>query len=233
MSGITPLIIVILSLLILVFLQVTPGIFTIFYHFALGKNSSKKADDFALNFIAGTEIFYSIMWLLAYTIIFTLLYSTDIFAILTWILAGIFFALAIVSYCFYYKKAKKSSATFVPRRIVRGVLARSESAKTRLDAYLLGFFAGVPELILSLPLFLIVSIVLQTFVIIPHAVVIIISVILCIVPLFVIRHFYRTGYNLADISRFRIKIKPIVRILLSLGFLALAILTIIYGVYYG
>ena len=233
MSGFTPLIILILSMVILLLLQVTPGIFAIFYHFALGKNSIKKSDDYALNFIAGTEIFYGLMWLLSYTIIFAFFYNTEIPIIIVWTLAGIFFALSIVSFCFYYKKTKKSSATFVPRHIVRGIIARSERTNSRLDAGLLGFFANVPELFFTLPLLLICSIILQTFITIPHAVFIIVAVILSTIPLFVIRHFYRTGYNLADIIRFRIKIKPYIRIALAITFLLIAIFSIMYGVYYG
>lgn len=230
MSGITSLIILILSMLILAFLQVLPGIFTIFYHFSRGKNSQKRADNFALDFILGVEFFYFAMWLLTYTIVFALFVNTNISTILLWTLAGIFFALSIVSFFFYYKKAKKSSATFVPRRIVRGILSRSELAKSRLDALLLGFFAGVPELLFTLPIFFIVTLVLQTSVTFPHSLIIILSIILCITPLFIIRHFYQINYTLADISRFRIKIKPYVRLFLTLSFLALAILTILYGV---
>ena len=47
--------IVILAMLIMAFLQLSSGVFSLFYHYASGKYSKSRASDMTLFFILGTE----------------------------------------------------------------------------------------------------------------------------------------------------------------------------------
>ena len=53
-----------------------------------------------------------------------------------------------------------------------------------------------------------------------------------ILPLFLIRGFYRAGNNLAEIQRLRVHLKPLVRIVISLGFIFLSLAIINCGIFY-
>ncbi len=55
MSNFAPVIIIVLIILIQGLLQLSPGIFSIFYHSAQGKTTKKTADNLSLHFILGTE----------------------------------------------------------------------------------------------------------------------------------------------------------------------------------
>ena len=75
MSIFIPVAILIVATLIQAFMQLTPGVFALFYHYALGKNSSTKADDLSLHFILGVITFIVITWLLIYALIFSIFYN--------------------------------------------------------------------------------------------------------------------------------------------------------------
>ena len=65
MSIFISVVILILVALIQISMQLTPGIFMLFYHYALGKKSRNKADDLNLSFILGAETFIATIWTFA------------------------------------------------------------------------------------------------------------------------------------------------------------------------
>ena len=226
--------IVLAAMLIQAFLQLTPSVFTIFYHYALGKTSKKKADDQSLSFILGVEIFIAITFLITYIIIAFFIAEKDFMnSIFLWILSGIFFAEGIFILCCYFKNGKKSKSTtklFIPRSIAKSFIFRVEHTKNRSDTIALGFITAASELLFTLPLFIISSI--QIFKLSRNSgfIFIIAYIIIATLPLFAIRTAYRTDHNFAEIQRFRVKRKLFFRLILSLGFIAISILTFISGV---
>lgn len=228
-------------MLIIAFLQLVPGTFSGFYHFALGKNSAKKADDLSLNFILGVELFVCLVWFITYFAVFISCYNLPDFCphIVFWILSGICLAESVAMLFFYFRrphrKTDDSTALFLSRKTANIILARARNVKSRSDAIVLGFFAGLPELIFTLPLYIASAIVLLYATSIPRALIIILFVVAATIPLFVIHAHYRSGHNLADITRLRIRMKPILRIGLFLSYFFLSMTILILGVtnYYG
>lgn len=232
MSVFVPLILLVLPMLIQGFLQLTPATFTIFYHHALAKFSRQKSDDLALSFILGTEFFTAIMFLCVYYIVSFLLTFADLTNFTFWLLSGIFFALSLASAFCYYRKSP-ATALFIPRRLSHAYTLRASTAKSRTDCFLLGFFSGIPELLFTLPLFMLMTLALFLLPSLPAIIIFIIYIIIATIPLFVYRTFYRIGYNLATITRIRIKMKPYVRLILSLSYFFIALTLIYLGATYG
>lgn len=224
-------VILILVVLIPMLLQLTPGTFSIFYHYALGKNSTKKADDLSLGFILGTEIFTTITWITIYTLIFTSFCTDTNFCpnIVFWIMSGTILAESIIILLFYYRKGK-STSLFISRHTANALSTRARQVKTRSDAIMLGFFAGLPELIFTLPLYIISSIILLETAALPRAILVILYIAAFTLPLFIIRITYHTGRNLADITRFRLRIKPMVRTILFLLYFVLSFAVLNLGI---
>lgn len=223
-----PVILAVVVMLILASMQLAPGTFSIFYHFMLGKYSRKKADNLSLSFIFGTELFMVAIWLLTYFILYAFFTNLTDYQIFLWIFAGISVAESVSFFLFYFRSpaSRKSTALFVPRRFTNTIMNRITTIKTRKDAFLLGFFIGVPELVFTLPLFIITNTILLNTTLIPTAFTIALIVFITILPLFVVRTLYRAGYTLASIHRFRVHLKPTIRILLPLGYLIIAIILI-------
>lgn len=208
-----------------------PGTFSIFYHYALGKTSAKKANDRSLSFILGVEIFISFAWLFVYAIIFAIFYNSIDFCpnLFFWIISGIFLAESIAILFFYFRRGK-SAALFIPRCTATALSMHAKKAKTRSDAITLGFFASLPELIFTLPLYIISAIILLNTTVFPRALIILLYILVSIIPLFIIRFYYSTGHNLAEITRFRVRLKPILRLIISFLYFFLAIIILNLGV---
>ena len=231
MSIVISVIILILSMLISFCMQLPSGTFALFYHYALGKTNSKKADDQSLSFILGAEIFVTIVWLFIYFLTFTFFYNfPDFNNIFLCIMSGIFLAEALITFFFYYKKGKKSTALFISRSLAAGITNRIKKAHTRSDCILIGAFIGAFELLFTLPLYLISTNVLLNFPALPRIFFIAFYVLFSVLPLFIVRYAFRLNNNLADIERFRVKIKPLVKLIFFFSFLALSLATIYLGV---
>lgn len=230
MTVFTSATILILVAIIISLLQLVPGTFSIFYHYALGKTTIKKADDQSLSFILGTEIFTGSVWILFLIILSTFGGVIDIYSMPFFlIISGIFFAEAIAFLLFYFRHGSHT-ALFIPRGIANGLRTLARKTKSRSDALALGFFVNLPEFIFTFPLYLISAIILLNVLALPRAIIIITYIISITLPLFCIRLLYHNGHNLAHITRLRASLKPYIRIIIPLAYIFLALTTINLGI---
>ena len=223
-------IIFLLLALIQGFLQLSPGVFAIFYHQISGKKSRKAADDLSLFYILGIEFFTALIFLLIYVIIY-IIFSHQVqitLNIILWILAGILFLESIGVFVFYYRRGQ-GTQLFINRRIAKSLTAHAASAKTRLDAFALGFITSSLETIFTLPLFIILATGTMQLVDFPRYPIVISYIIIAVLPIFVVRGLYRFGHNLANIEHFRVRNKTFFRVAISLCYIALAIILIFLG----
>lgn len=224
MNAFAPYGIIILAALILASFQLVPGIFALFSHYTLGKFSKPKASRLSLFFILGVEtintcLFVSIYYLAS--IVF--LGDTNLICkIIGFILAGIFIALAMITFFFYYRPGK-GSELFVPRKYAEALRHNAKSAKLRLDAFLLGIVSSTCELVFTLPLFIIS--IIMTFML-DHSPISFLLILAPLVPLLYIHFRFQAGQNLADIIKSRIKSKTFFRIFISLCYILIATIII-------
>ena len=232
MSFFTSLAILLFALLILLFLGLGPGVFSIFFHAATAQHRASRADDLTLGFILGQEIFTTVAFLATYCVLaFSFQDPTPLSTALPYILAGILFAEAIFFCLFYFKKGK-TSALFIPRTTAKNLEAHASSAKTRSDAIALGFVTSLLESPFTIPLFIAMSLCILHLRLIASPV-IIASLLFVAAPSFFIYTLYRRGHNLATITRLRIRYKPAIRTLLTLTYLLIAVLIILETTHYG
>lgn len=233
MDIFTSVIILILATLIQSLMQLSPSVFSLFYHYALGKKSHSKIDDFSLHFILGTETFIVTIFTILYIFVFAIRNQINSPNDLPmWILSGIFIAEAFASFCFYYRHGK-TTTLFLSRSAAKSLTLHAQKVKSRSDAFVLGFLSNIAELVFTLPLYLIIILTFLNFPTIARATTIIIYLVVAILPLIFTYIAYRTGHNLAEISRFRLRFKPLIRFSLFLGFILLSIVVIFRSFYYG
>ena len=227
MSFFTSLGILVLSMLIQLFLQLSPAVFAIFYHSALANFSRKRADDLSLGFILGQELCTAFLFLAAFIVTaFTFQDPNPLSRVLPWLLAGICFAEAIVT-CFFYFRRGPGTRLFISRRAATSLTLHAKKAKTRSDAIALGFVTSLLETPFTLPLYLAMSLAIHSFTSISSSLLIGVDLLLVTIPLFIIRCFYTSGHHLAAIQRYRARHRLLTRLILSLNFLAIAVLLII------
>ena len=234
MSIFTSLGILILITLIMSFLMLIPGIFALFYHYASGKYQPQKIDNLCIFFVLGVESLATILFVSINFILRFLSFTETSFEknILTWIFIGVLLALSIASFLFYFRKGP-GTRLFISRKIANNLNDKAKSVKSRQDAFLLGFISGIPELIFTIPLYIIASVefaqvsMLNAF----CPAIIIIFFLGIIIPLFIVYGLYRTDRNLATIQRFRTRNKNFFRFLISLLYLVLAITIICFRIF--
>ena len=230
MSVLTSVGILLLSALILAFLQLVPGIFALLLHFSSGKFSKNKASDFGTFFLLGAETSIILIFLFVYFI----LTSTPAIAyavtdpLFAWIMAGILAALGLFFLCCYYRRGS-GSELFISRNLAHKYRQKAATIKNRSDAFILGLIASVPELIFTLPLYILA--VLQVNLLAPdsltRASLIILFALIAILPLFILHATASHGYNLADFLKFRFKNRQFFRFAITLFYLFIIILIIL------
>lgn len=230
MGVFTSLGILVLSVLIIAFLQFISGIFLLTRHYASGKYSRVKASDLSLFFIFGVETALALIFVLVYFIlssspIFSLLFGNEIF---TWSMFTIFLLFSIISLFFYFRKGS-GTKLFLSRSLASKYHTQAKSIKNRSDSFMLGLSSVLPELILTLPLIILSSTEIMKIAPSPFssASLILLFIIIIITPLLAIHILYNKNYNLADFIKFRFKNKNFFRSIISLFYLILATLVIV------
>ena len=214
-------------------LQLQPGVFALFYHYASGKYSKARTSDITLFFILGAETAAACLFLCSYYLANLFFFyqfrpETSFFA---WIIAGILIALAFMSFVCYFRVGS-GTRLFISRKCAHNLDAHAKSAQSRSDAFILGALSGVCELPFTLPLYLITSIEIMEMTVefFPSNLLTLLYIIVPAIPLFVIRWRFQTGHNLADIQRSRVKDKIFTRIILSFSYVAITILFIYFRI---
>lgn len=222
---------VLLAILIMAFLQLQPGSFSLLYHYCTGKYSKARTSDMTLFFILGVEVSSAALFLCSY--FFTNLFFLYCFrpetSFWAWAAAGIFVALAFVGLFGYYKSGH-STKLFISRKYAKAIDEKARTAKTRSDAFALGAFSGMAELIFTVPLYIITSaeIMMMSAKFFPSYTLTLIYILAPTIPLFVIRWVFKSGRNLADIQKTRIRDKNFTRFILFASYLTIAILMIFF-----
>lgn len=216
-------------MLIQSFFQLTPGIFILFQHYVSGKYSQNKATDLTLFFIFGVETLTTLVFLSIYFIVCALSitpinFTSDFFA---WFLSGILAAISLTTFFCYYRKSS-GTELFISRRLAHNLHLKASSIKNRSDAFILGFVSSTPELLFTVPLYLIATISIMYLGNSPitRSTLVLLYILFAVLPLLILRALHRTHHNLADFIRFRIGSKTFFRILISLSYLLLATLII-------
>ncbi len=235
MSILTSLGILVLSVLACSFLQIAPSVFAIFYHYASAKGTKEKTLDLSSYFLIGSELINGLLIFVLYFIVFEFLNDNPFLdlTVFEWIAAGIVAALGIFIIFFYYRKDKKGTALFIPRKTARSLMVCAKTARKKSDIVMLGIVSGMTELVFSLPIYLIT---VTEIIRIPgedflQPFLLFLFIILTMLPIMTMRgHFWR-GKNLAEIERSREKNKNFSKVILGSVYVLLAISIILFRIF--
>ena len=235
MSVFTSLGILIIAMLIMALLQLVPGVFLLFRHYASGKYSARKASDLALFFILGVETAVVIIFLSLYFIITAISATIIDFnnEYYYWFMSTIFVIICFAILFCYYRKST-GTKLFISRSLAHKLDHKARTAKSRSDAFMLGITSIIPEIIFTLPLF-IISITSITSVVAESVLrsgLIILFAISAILPLIIYNIAFTTNHHLASFIKFRFKNKTFIRLIISFLYLSLSIIIII-GILHG
>lgn len=236
MSILTSVGILLFSVFACAFLQLTPSVFLIFYHYASAKYSRKNALDFSSFFVVGVAAMTALVLFLLYFAIFHFLadnpgLNLDFY---TWIVAGILIALGIFCLFFYYRKGP-GTQLFISRNFAEKITLQARKVRKPFDAFSLGLATGTVELIFNLPIYIVVITEIINFPVenevIRPTLLFLFTLCTMFSVLFVRGQFYNFGHNLAEIERKREKYKTFKKIMLSFSYFVLAGLLIAFRIF--
>lgn len=209
---------------LLALLQLPLGTLLLLYHSVLGRprknqRPSAKTRSLVSSYLAGVAL---MDFLLLADACF-LLSSLSSLNFLRFPLFLILLGLSIFVLCFYYRpKASRSTELWLPRPLARFLDSRAKATQSPHEAFSLGVTTVIFELSFSLPLFLVSAFGIlglsSSFQLLALA----LFALLSTLPLLLLRVKIRTGKNLADAQRFRLKNRNFFRFLTGFGYFVLA-----------
>ena len=225
--------ILILSMLILAFLMLTPGVFANFFHYASGKYYRAKADRFSIFFILGAEtmVVLSFFFIAIIVMIIPPPFLNLENNLTSWISTSIFVAVSLSILLFYFRK-KPGSKLFISRNTAKNLLDQPKFIKTPSDAFVFGFITKIPELPFTIPIYFTSALVISNLTTSPllYASIIILYALVSILPLFILYYAFRSHLNLASYIKLRSKNKTFLRFFLSSLYFLIAMLIITFWI---
>lgn len=223
-----------MSMLIVAFLQLELGVFLLVSHYAYGKFSRKNASNASLFYILGAETSTTLLFLLIYFAL-TSLYIIPIDAtntLLTWIIAGIILAIGVIFPFCYYRKGK-GTQLFISRKLAKKFTLLAKSVKSRSDAFMLGLFSGLPELLFSTPIYTVAALEIMKIGNTPivRATLVLCFVIIKIVPLIAAYMTIDLGHGIVPVQKSRAANKKFMKFFVSALYLIISALIITFGVF--
>lgn len=217
MSSLTSVGIVILAMLIQATLQLAPGVFAIFYHYALGKNSQEKVLDLSGYFVVGAEMVAALMLMAIYFIMLKMPET----AVLDYILGGMLAALGLFMLMGYYRRGK-GTELFITRKSAAGFYEKAKHARKKSDILVLGIVTGMAELFLTLPLMMTVVRETMNWEMWWQIAAMALYVLMTMSGVGAVRGRFLRGNNLAEIERARVRNKNFYRVMIAVMYFAMA-----------
>ena len=213
--------IILFAALIHASLQLGLGGLLLLYHESLGKHIKSKTRSLASSFIAGAG---TIVFLMLGTACFVVdvLFDGIISAPLLAAIIGIFIALALVMWFFYYRNSY-STELWLPKPVACFIDRRARVTNSNTEAFSLGIVSAFAEIPLTAALILVAGNSILQLQSVYQPLLLVAYTIITILPMLILRFAIRTGRTLADLQKWRLHNKNFLRIMSGCGFLILAL----------
>lgn len=219
MEGYAYLGIIVLAGLVLASLQTPLGTLLLLYHSSLSKHVRPKTKRLASSYISGVTL---TNFLLVSTIALLIAeLASGLSKTILSVVLGVLVALALISWCFYYKRGTTTELWF-PRQLAKYLSSHAKSTTNESEAYTLGLAVPFVEFLFSFPLLLLAGDAVLHLPTDFAALGLVAFTVISVLPLVVLRLALRSGRNVAEIQRWRLRNKTFQRVFTGFGFLVLA-----------
>jgi len=221
MSEFISIAIIILAAIVHASLQLGLSCLLLLYHESAGKHIKSKTRNLVGSFISGVG---TIIFLLLATACFIVSNAFDgalSISILTAVI-GVLIALALVMWFLYYRRGA-TTELWLPQVVARFIDHRAKVTDSNTEAFSLGVmtsFAEIPFIII--PLLIAGNSILELDPLYQPLMVAVYTIV-AIVPLTILNIIIRTGHNVVEIQKWRVKNKLFLRIISGLSFLVLGL----------
>ncbi len=224
---------VFLTGLVLASLQLPLGTLLLLYHASLGKNIRKTTRRLASSYLSGAMLASFLFISASCFLVSAFSLAGTLSRTSLSVLFGVLLSLGVVAWCFYYKR-RGSTELWLPRRFARFLNTRAKSTSDAREGFSLGLTTVVAESLFAAPLFLVAGdAILRLSTPLLQALALFGLVLLSVLPLLVLRATLRSGRNVAEVQRWRLKNQTFFRIFSGAGFLVLAFFLLVFTILGG
>lgn len=209
-------------------LQLSLGGLILLYHSSMGKHRRKRTKHLASAYILGA-ITISFLAVCACGFLISTLFKGALKVEYLLICLGIFAASALVMWLFYYRRGR-STELWLPRSFARFIQKRARRTNDSIEAFSLGLLSSFAELPLSIALYVLAANCILSISAQYQLGVLFGYLLLITLPLLALKLRVKSGRNVVEVQKWRIRNKAFVRIISGGGFLVLAMFIYTYWV---
>ncbi len=206
-------------------LQLSLGGLVLLYHSSMGRHRRRKTRYLAKSYIWGA-LTISFLAACAGAFLIERLFKGAVAREAVFVISGILLASAVVMWLLYYRRGRQTTQTWLPKSLTRYITRRANGTSDNIEAFSLGMLSAFVELPLTIAIYAVVANCLVT----TTQPFIALGVYLAVVaiPMVTLKLRIKTGRNVAEIQRWRIRNKAFVRIISGTGFAVLAAFILTY-----
>ena len=212
-------------------LQLGAGTLLMLYHEGLGRKVPKRVRRITWGYIFGMLLF-SILIVAATILIMLIVAGGPLDVDGQILLVSLAIAMSIIVIFLYYRHGK-NTILWVPDWIAKYLRKRAGRADTAAEGIALGMTTALGELLFSLPLIMIAA---NSLLNLPRVVIILAIAgyaLIAIMPLLIMKMVIRSGRNLVDIQRWRVKNKTFFRVFIGICYLVIAVFLVAFKLMKG
>ena len=209
-------------------LQLSLGGLILLYHASMGHHRRRKTRYLARNYILGAGVI-SFLMVCALGFLISSLFNGALKIEWLIICVGIFLASALVMWLFYYRRGHNTEL-WLPRSFTHYIQRRAKTTGDGIEAFSLGMLSSFAEMPLSIALYFVVANCILNLSAQYQIAAVIGYTIMSIIPLLILRLRVRTGQNVVEVQKWRVRNKAFARIISGSGFLVLAAFVMVYWV---
>ena len=219
---------IVLAGLVQASLQLSLGGLILLYHASMGHHRRRKTRFLAKNYIIGAAVI-SFLMVCALGFLISTAFNGALKTEYLVICVGIFLASALVMWFFYFRRGRNTEL-WLPRSFTRYIHRRAKATNDNIEAFSLGMLSSFAEMPLSIALYFVVancilnlSAQYQIFAVLGYT-------LMTVFPLCILKLRVKTGQNVVEFQKARLRNKAYLRIISGSGFAVLAAFVWVYWV---
>ncbi len=219
---------IVLAGLVQASLQLSLGGLILLYHASMGHHRRRKTRFLAKNYIIGAAVI-SFLMVCALGFLISSLFDGALKTEYLMVCVGIFLASALVMWFFYFRRGKNTEL-WLPRAFTRYINRRAKATNDNIEAFSLGMLSSFAEMPLSIALYFVVANCILSLSAQYQILAVLGYTLMSVFPLCILKLRVKTGQNVVDFQKSRIRNKAYLRIISGSGFAVLAAFVWVYWV---
>lgn len=206
-------------------LQLSLGGLVLLYHSSMGQHRRRKTRYLAKSYIWGALVI-SFLAVCTGAFLIEQIFQGAIAREAVFVISGILLASAVVMWLLYYRRGKQTTQIWLPKSLTRYIARRAGNTKDNIEAFSLGMLSVFVELPLTLAIYAVAANCLVTTTQPFIALAVYLSIVA--VPMVALKLRIKSGRNVAEVQRWRIRNKQFVRIISGGAFAVLGFFILTY-----